>query len=142
MKTSRYITTNGSRGGVVQAAMTLIELSVVIGLIMALLGVLLIGYRFYVDSCNRCECLVVQSQVQKQYRSYSALHQNQVQAGVSAETLIAAGIYDLEKTNCKSGGLRQYMGDSAMVPQGQRVFPCQGVQAAEHAPEPNDMSGW
>jgi len=122
--------------------MTLIELSVVIGLIMALLGVLLIGYRFYVDSCNRCECLVIQCQVQKQYRSYCSLHANEVENGVPAATLIAAGVAGLQDDQCPSGGARTYVGESAPLPLGQRVFPCQGVQAAEHAPEPNDMSGW
>ncbi len=118
-----------------QAGFTLIEISVVIGIVLGLAALSLWGVTAWRDSANKSTCVLNISNVQKAVRSFANI--NNLNAG---DTLLSTSIIGAAKLLeappvCKSSGTYTYTGNVPAV--GTAYSTC---SVAGHAPA--SLTGW
>jgi type II secretory pathway pseudopilin PulG len=118
-----------------KAGMTLIELTVVILVLLALIAVLFVGAKAYKDGADKSACIMNQRNVQQAYRSYVNLNSGAVP---TEATLFGAGLFFATKPVCPKSGV--YTLAAAIPAEGTLAFPCSLAGSDGH--EPNDTTNW
>ena len=117
-------------------AMTLLELTVVIVIMLSLIGILAIGAKTWKNGSDRSVCILNLQAVQKGVRSYSNLYGYTPGASVSGleSQIIGAGRFVETMPLCPSEGTYASGGD--VIPaMGSLYFNCSLASSGEHAPE-------
>jgi type II secretory pathway pseudopilin PulG len=119
-----------------QQGTTLIELSVVIGVLLLLVGVLFIGIKAWKDGANTAACIVNLASIQKAVRGYENL--NGLVAGnpLTLATLSGAGFWATTPA-CPSGGTYSPM--TSVPPIGTPYMTCSIVG---HSPSSVTLLNW
>jgi type II secretory pathway pseudopilin PulG len=144
-----YIKTNNKWAR--QRGTTLVELSIVIGVILLLVSVLFIGISAWKKGANRAACLVNLASVQKAVRGFQNLHSDDANiTGVTmgavgnAGTLVGDGYFgaDLSATPCPGGG--KYTFNASPFPAaGTAAMTCALSAAPDlHAPTAANLANW
>lgn len=121
-----------------QAALTLIEVTLVIAVLLGLISVLFIGVGAYREGSNRAGCILNISNVQKAVRSYQNLYELSVGGTLASTTIIGTGRMLETSPTCRSGGTYTY---SATVPAvGTAYATCSLAASRTH--QPANVSGW
>lgn len=119
-------------------AMTLVEVSLVIAVMLGLISVLLIGFSAYKRGADRAICVQNISIVQKAMRSYSNLHANfpgDIVTGLEGE-LIGSGKFIDTISPCPGSGVYSFGGDA--VPSIGTLY--MNCTISEHVP--SDPTSW
>ena len=85
-----------------QAAFTLIELMLVLGLLVLVGGALIFGYSAFREGAFKNLCLVSVQNVQDKMRAYASLNNMATEAGLTSGTFIGAGLMIEVAPTCKS----------------------------------------
>jgi competence protein ComGC len=121
-----------------QAALTLIEVTLVIAVLLGLISVLFIGVSAYREGSNRAGCILNISNVQKAVRSYQNLYELSVDDALVSSTLIGNGKMLQTAPSCRSGGAYTYR--TTVPPVGTAYVTCS--RGTSHNHRPASVAGW
>lgn len=116
-------------------AMTLLELTVVIVIMLSLIGILAIGAKTWKNGSDRSVCILNLQAVQKGVRSFSNLYGYTPGASVSGleAQIIGTGRFVESMPLCPSEGTYASGGD--VIPEmGSLYFNCSLASSGEHTP--------
>jgi hypothetical protein len=121
-----------------QAALTLIEVTLVIAVLLGLISVLFIGVGAYREGSNRAGCILNISNVQKAVRSYQNLYELSAGNTLASSTIIGTGRMLETAPTCRSGGTYTY---GTTVPAvGVAYATCSLGASQTHVPA--SLTGW
>jgi type II secretory pathway pseudopilin PulG len=120
-----------------KAGMTLIELTVVILVLLALIAVLFVGARAYKKGSDKAACLMNQRNVQQAVRSYANL--NPTDAAITVDDLVGPDKFLGSLPLCPGGGTYEANYGAAA---GELAYACSLAAADGHAPSAEDLKNW
>lgn len=119
-------------------ALTLIEVTLVVAVLLGLIGVIFIGATSYKEGSNRSMCLLHISQVQKAVRAYQNLYEMNFGDSLLQTNLVGTGkMLDVAPV-CPSGGTYTWLGT---IPQLDNAYlTCSLAASNDH--KPHNTLGW
>lgn len=120
------------------SALTLIEVTLVVAVLLGLIGVIFIGATSYKEGSNRSMCLLRISQVQKAVRAYQNVYQLNFGDTLVMETLVGPGKMLETEPTCPSSGTYTWRG--TVPPLDTAYLTC--TLAASHDHVPQNTTGW
>lgn len=120
-----------------QSGMTLIELTVVILVLLALIAVLFVGARAYKAGADKAACIMNQRNIQQACRSYFNL--NPAATAVANTDVIGADKFIGSEPKCPAGAVAYVITGAKDLAVGNRFTACT-VDATNHVPA--DMGTW
>jgi len=117
-----------------KAGMTLIELTVVIVVLLALIAVLFIGARAYKKGADKSACIMAQRNVQQACRAYFNLNQSPDTATVSFAQLATAELLAAVPKCPATGTSFAALSGTAALAAGNLFAPCPDVGTTSHTP--------
>ena len=121
-----------------RAALTLLEVTLVVAVILGLITVLFIGANAYRKGTYRAQCLLNISNVQKAMRSYQNLYEKRTGDICSQERIAGAGKFIETIPSCPSGG--NYTWPEMIPAVGTVYLTCSLASSDDHVPL--SSNGW
>lgn len=125
--------------------LTLIEMTIVILIILSLIGVLFIGFKFYKDGADKATCLARISNAQKEVRSYQNMKLQTTDDDIVPSVMATAGLTTIQQIEtgkdnlCPGGG--SYAIAAKFPAVGTAAVTCSGG-AADNLHKPESTDGW
>ncbi len=120
------------------AALTLIEVTLVVAVVLGLVSVVFIGATSYKEGANRSMCILNISKVQKAVRAYQNMYQKNFGDPCSQSVLVGTGRLLEVLPPCPSGGTYTWLGT---IPQLDTAYlTCSLAASNDHAPL--NTNGW
>lgn len=119
-------------------ALTLIELTLVVAVLLGLIGVVFIGATSYKEGSNRSMCILHISQVQKAVRAHQNMYQRNFGDSCPQSALVGAGKMLEVAPACPSEGTYTWLGT---IPQLETAYlTCTLAASNDH--KPLNTNGW
>lgn len=119
-------------------ALTLIELTLVVAVLLGLISVLFLGATSYKEGSNRSMCILNISQAQKAVRAYQNMYQKNFGDECTMETLVGEGRMLEYELLCPSGGEYTWLG--AVPALDSAYLSCSMAASRHHIP--TNTGGW
>jgi hypothetical protein len=120
------------------AALTLIEVTLVVAVLMALIGTLFIGAASYSEGSSRARCLLNLSNVQKAVRSYQNFYDLAPGSALASTAIIGTGKLIETAPACGSGGTYTY--GTTIPATGTAYMSCSLAATRSHVAA--NLAGW